>query len=116
HHPRARVAARLDFKPPSARTPPRRIVNMDNVSFPTPNLYAAPQRNAMRTMIIIACVLVGLLLGLLTLLLIGLGTGFVPTLFGFVLATLPVPIYVALALWIDRFEPEPPWTLATAFF
>ena len=89
---------------------------MDNVSFPTPNLYAAPQRNAMRTMIIIACVLVGLLLGLLTLLLIGLGTGFVPTLFGFVLATLPVPIYVALALWIDRFEPEPPWTLATAFF
>ena len=79
---------------------------MDNVSFPTPNLYAAPQRNAMRTMIIIACVLVGLLLGLLTLLLIGLGTGFVPTLFGFVLATLPVPIYVALALWIDRFEPE----------
>jgi RsiW-degrading membrane proteinase PrsW (M82 family) len=93
---------------------------MDNPSFPTPNAYAAaspaPQRNAMRTMIIIACVLVGLLLGLLTLLLIGLGTGFVPLLFGFVLATLPVPIYIALALWIDRFEPEPPWTLAMAFF
>ncbi|HYX40456.1 MAG TPA: PrsW family glutamic-type intramembrane protease, partial [Pyrinomonadaceae bacterium] len=59
---------------------------------------------------------VALLLGLLTLLLIGLGTGLVPFLIGFVLATLPVPIYVALALWIDRYEPEPPWTLATAFF
>src|SRR5256714_9296444 len=92
---------------------------MNNFSFPAPNPYAAPvapPRSAMRTLIIIACVLVGLLLGLLTLLLIGLGTGLVPLLFGFVLATLPVPIYVALALWIARFEPEPPWTLATAFF
>ncbi len=67
-------------------------------------------------MLVIGGILSALLLGLLTLLLIGLGTGFVPLLIGLVLATLPVPIYVALALWIDRFEPEPPWTLATAFF
>ncbi|HEX8181594.1 MAG TPA: PrsW family intramembrane metalloprotease [Pyrinomonadaceae bacterium] len=92
---------------------------MDNLSLPVSNAFvppAAPHRSALRTMLIIAGVLTGLLLGLLTLLLIGLGTGFVPLLIGFVLATLPAPLYVALALWIDRFEPEPPWTLALAFF
>ncbi len=93
---------------------------MDNVSFPANPPYVAqaraPHRSAMRTMIVVACVLAGLLLGLLTLLLIGLGTGLVPLLFGFVLATLPVPVYIALALWIDRYEAEPTWALATAFF
>ncbi len=32
-----------------------------------------------------------------------------------VAALLPLPLYVALALWIDRFEPEPRSLLATAF-
>ena len=35
---------------------------------------------------------------------------------GFITATLPVPIYVVLVLWIDRYEAEPFWMLATAFF
>lgn len=61
-------------------------------------------------------VLVALLFGLLTLVLIGLDTGIVPLLIGFVMATLPVPLYVAIVLWIDRFESEPLWMLATAFF
>jgi len=34
---------------------------------------------------------------------------------GALLAVFPVPIYVALALWVDRFEPEPPRTLAQTF-
>lgn len=34
---------------------------------------------------------------------------------GFVLAALPVPVYVILALWLDRFEPEPPRTLLQTF-
>jgi RsiW-degrading membrane proteinase PrsW (M82 family) len=34
---------------------------------------------------------------------------------GFLLAVIPVPIYVALALWIDRYEPEPHHMLLTAF-
>jgi RsiW-degrading membrane proteinase PrsW (M82 family) len=59
--------------------------------------------------------LVALLLALLLLLLTGLQTGPVPLLIGFILATLPVPVYVALALWIDRYESEPVWTLVTAF-
>jgi len=34
---------------------------------------------------------------------------------GFVLAVLPVAVYLVLGLWIDRYEPEPPRLLAGAF-
>ena len=51
--------------------------------------------------------LVALLLGLITLVIIGFGTGPVPFLIGLVVAALPVPVYVTLVLWIDRYEPEP---------
>lgn len=34
---------------------------------------------------------------------------------GLVLAVLPVPVYMAFTLWIDRFEKEPTWLLAGAF-
>ena len=34
---------------------------------------------------------------------------------GAALAVLPVPIYVMMALWLDRFEPEPARTLAQTF-
>jgi RsiW-degrading membrane proteinase PrsW (M82 family) len=37
-------------------------------------------------------------------------------LLGFVTATIPVPLYIALVLWIDRYEGEPLWMLTTAFF
>jgi RsiW-degrading membrane proteinase PrsW (M82 family) len=53
--------------------------------------------------------------GVLTLLLIA--SDLTPREFGMglVLAVLPVPVYVAMALWLDRFEPEPPRTLAQTF-
>ncbi len=60
--------------------------------------------------------LVALLLGLIVLLLIGFETGLVPLLIGLVTATVPVPLYLILVLWIDRYEAEPFWMLATAFF
>lgn len=56
------------------------------------------------------------LLGLLVLLLIGSETGLVEMIIGLICATLPVPVYVMLLLWIDRYESEPLWMLATAFF
>ncbi|HEX8170895.1 MAG TPA: PrsW family glutamic-type intramembrane protease [Thermoanaerobaculia bacterium] len=62
------------------------------------------------------CVLAaGAVLGTLSLLAIGLGTGLSGFVTGFVMAVVPVPFYIAMALTIDRFEPEPPWLLATAF-
>src|SRR5205807_5691014 len=47
---------------------------------------------------------------------IGAMTGPVGMIIGLICATLPVPIYVMLLLWIDRYEAEPLWMLATAFF
>jgi RsiW-degrading membrane proteinase PrsW (M82 family) len=55
------------------------------------------------------------LLGLIVLLLIGSETGLVELVIGMICATLPVPIYIMLLLWIDRYESEPLWMLATAF-
>src|SRR6266478_4070774 len=63
----------------------------------------------------IVALLIALLLGLIVLLLIGFETGPVGLLIGLVSATIPVPLYVLLVLWIDRYESEPPWMLATAF-
>jgi RsiW-degrading membrane proteinase PrsW (M82 family) len=59
--------------------------------------------------------MVAALLGLIVLLLIGAETGLVQLVIGLICATLPVPIYVMLLLWIDRYESEPLWMLATAF-
>src|SRR6185436_3370915 len=78
------------------------------------------QRKAQASVIKIAFAIIGILiavgLGLLVLLVIGIETGPVAFLLGFFAATIPVPIYVILVLWIDRYESEPFWMLATAFF
>lgn len=55
-----------------------------------------------------------LAMGLL-LLLMGAQAGLPGLILGMIMAILPVPIYVALALWLDRMEPEPPHLLAIAF-
>jgi RsiW-degrading membrane proteinase PrsW (M82 family) len=54
-------------------------------------------------------------LGLIALLVIGVEIGINGFVVGFLMATVPVPFYVAFTLWIDRFEPEPPWLLGLAF-
>jgi len=57
------------------------------------------------------------LVGLLVLLVWVADTGgILPFLLGSVLSVLPVPLYVALILWIDRHEKEPGWLLLAAFF
>jgi RsiW-degrading membrane proteinase PrsW (M82 family) len=57
-----------------------------------------------------------LMAGFLTLNVIGYATGPAALMVGILFATLPVPIYILLILWIDRYESEPLWMLATAFF
>ena len=59
--------------------------------------------------------LLALAAGMLTLLLIGASVGADGLVVGMIMACLPVPLYVALALWIDRYEPEPPHLLLLAF-
>ena len=74
------------------------------------------QTSVIKIALAIVAVLTALILGLLVLLLIGIETGPVAFLLGFFAATIPVPLYVILVLWIDRYEAEPFWMLATAFF
>ena len=71
---------------------------------------------AIRIAFAVVAALIALLLGLLVLLVIGIETGPIAFLIGLVTATIPVPLYVVLVLWIDRYESEPFWMLATAFF
>ncbi len=83
---------------------------------PTFVIRTTPRISAIRLVLAIFAGLIALFLGLLVLLLIGIETGPIALLLGLLTATLPVPIYVALVLWIDRYEAEPLWMLATAFF
>src|SRR3954465_2905264 len=88
---------------------------------PYPGMTVAPQtragqRTVLRWALGSLAVLAALLTGLITLWMIGDETGLVPFLAGLLAAALPVPVYVTLVLWLDRYEPEPLWLLATAFF
>jgi protease PrsW len=91
----------------------------------TPNAFPPPIRPVIRSsghqsvfkiILAVFAVMVLALLGLIVLALIGSETGPVELIIGLICATLPVPVYVMLLLWIDRYESEPLWMLATAFF
>jgi protease PrsW len=75
----------------------------------------ARRYSAMKWILSTVAFLFAALLGLLLLLLIVSSIGAIPLLIGMVLAMLPVPFYLALVLWIDRYEKEPPTMLAAAF-
>ena len=83
---------------------------------PTIIIASAPRVSAIRVALSLLAILFALFLGLLVLIVIGIETGPVALMLGFITATIPVPLYVILVLWIDRYEAEPLWMLATAFF
>jgi RsiW-degrading membrane proteinase PrsW (M82 family) len=85
-----------------------------NIPPPVP-AKSSGYRHAIKIVLAVIAILVALLLGLIILFLIGVETGPIALLIGLVAATLPVPIYVTLVLWIDRYESEPFWMLTTAF-
>jgi RsiW-degrading membrane proteinase PrsW (M82 family) len=83
---------------------------------PTIIVTRSPQVSAIKVALSIVAGLIALFLGLLVLIVIGIETGPIALLLGLVAATIPVPLYIVLVLWIDRYEAEPLWMLATAFF
>lgn len=83
---------------------------------PTIAIQPSPRISAIKLVLAMVAALVALFLGLLVLLVIGIETGPVALVLGFIAATIPVPLYIVLVLWIDRYEAEPLWMLATAFF
>lgn len=78
-------------------------------------LRRSGHQSALKIVFGIFALMVAALLGLIVLLLIGSETGLVQMIIGLICATLPVPIYIMLLLWIDRYESEPLWMLITAF-
>lgn len=83
---------------------------------PTIIITRTPRVSAIKIALGILAMLIASFLGLLVLIVIGIETGPVALLLGFVAATIPVPLYLILVLWIDRYEAEPIWMVATAFF
>ncbi len=89
-----------------------------------PNVTAYPMRpmrrsghqSALKIVFGIFALMIAALVGLIVLLIIGSETGLVQLVIGLICASLPVPIYIMLLLWIDRYESEPLWMLATSFF
>jgi protease PrsW len=86
------------------------------VQAPTIIITRSPQVSGIKVALGILATLVALFLGLLVLIVIGIETGPVALMLGLITATIPVPLYIILVLWIDRYEAEPLWMLATAFF
>jgi RsiW-degrading membrane proteinase PrsW (M82 family) len=76
----------------------------------------APTRRALRRWGAFAAALVCLVVGLAVPVMVGLELGMMALVLGLALATLPVPLYVTMLLWIDRFEAEPPELLGLSFF
>jgi protease PrsW len=85
-------------------------------SQPTIVISTTPRVSAIRVVLAVVALFIALFLGLLVLLLIGIETGPVAFMLGLLTATIPVPLYIALVLWIDRYESEPLWMLGIAFF
>ena len=83
---------------------------------PTIIITRSPQVSGIKVALSILAALIALFLGLLVLIVIGIETGPVALMLGLITATIPVPLYIILVLWIDRYEAEPLWMLATAFF
>jgi protease PrsW len=78
-------------------------------------IRSSGHQSVLKIILAIFALMVAALLGLVVLLLIASETGPIQLLIGMMCAMLPVPIYVMLLLWIDRYESEPLWMLATAF-
>jgi len=83
---------------------------------PQPIVVRSSNTSALKIVLGVFAAMVAAVLGLIVLFLIGVETGPVGLIVGMICACLPVPIYVMLLLWIDRYESEPIWMLLTAFF
>jgi RsiW-degrading membrane proteinase PrsW (M82 family) len=91
------------------------IRNAAGPPFP-PRIKPSGHQSAFKIILAVFAVMIAALLGLIVLALIGAETGPEEFVIGLICATLPVPFYLMLVLWIDRYEREPLWMLATAFF
>lgn len=98
------------------------MINNPGAYAPTVVIRPSKNRRALKWMLGIIALLFALLIGLLVLGLIagelterGGAAGPIAFMVGITFAMLPVPVYIILVLWIDRYESEPIWMLVTTF-
>jgi protease PrsW len=87
-------------------------------AFPPQGYALRPRANsrAIKWTLATIGIVFALLAGFLTLQMIGYAAEPAALMIGILFSTLPLPVYILLILWIDRYESEPLWMLATAFF
>jgi RsiW-degrading membrane proteinase PrsW (M82 family) len=92
------------------------MMNPGGAYYSQPVMYKpGNNRRAMKWVLAILVLLFMLLAGQLTLYMIGYSMESAALQTGILLALLPVPVYLLLILWLDRYEAEPLWMLALAF-
>src|SRR2546428_3929548 len=85
------------------------------VGSPPRVVRSSGHQSAAKIILAVFALMVAALLGLIVLLLIGSETGPIELIIGMICAMLPVPVYIMILLWIDRYESEPLWMLTTTF-
>jgi protease PrsW len=96
--------------------PNNQMPNYAGAYQPTVRVKPSGNRRVLAVVLAIFAAFVAAIMGLIVLLLIGAQTGLAALLVAILVATLPVPLYITLILWVDRYESEPLWMLAMAFF
>lgn len=87
-----------------------------NLGMYNPDAGNTAQKEQRLTPLGMGCgVLVGLALIFIVVLLLVSNVGIAGGLIGGIVAFIPVPVYLFIFLWLDRYDPEPVWLLAIAF-
>lgn len=118
-----RLVVAIEAAPPLVEQPTQ--VSAATAALPRPPLaesgFFDPERDKGRRpghangVVVLLMILAGSFLGLLTALLLVFQMGLGVALVGLAVAFGPAPVYLAVWLWLDRYDPEPAWVLAGAF-
>jgi protease PrsW len=98
--------------PPAA---PSRVGRIEASRYSEPTPEKSGRTGTLGILLVLGMVLAGSFLGLLTVLLTFFQLGVGAALAGTIVAFLPAPVYLAVWLWLDRYDPEPAWILGGAF-
>ena len=115
--PRLRV--RIVERAPAADAPeaagsagrPARSLLVDRTLY-DPSRHPVQPRNTPGVVVLMLMTGAAVAMGMLVALMAAFELGPGPSLVGVVVAFAPAPVYLALWLWLDRYDPEPGWALA----
>ncbi len=88
--------------------------SMSGLGLSSPSVKLPPPQTAKYVAVVIMTILI-LLASLPVLLVIVLGLGPIPAAIATVAAFMPVALYLAPLIWLDRYDPEPLWLLILCF-